>query len=187
MEITWADIGRVLLESTILVGFLQLVAGPALLERVKSSLSRELEGFRQELGLARATFDQHLGLLLDYYNRIYEHYRICQRAVSWDQIVHPERGSVKTKEEYLRRIDSFKEQWNADEGKIRLLLPKRLLESHEAVLSAINRFTVAVKRYSEADSATKLPVEAAFHPLHEALRALEEGLREFLRTERLLV
>lgn len=186
MLITWTDLGRVLLESVVLAGFLRLVAVPVLIERLKASLTRELESFRQELGLARATFDRHLDLLLGYYNRLYQHYRLCQRAASYDRTVHPERGEVNTKQQYLEGLDKFKSEWDTDEGKIRLLLPQAILECHLTLLEKLNIFRDAVKDYSEEDGTTKAAVVAAFHPVHDALMALEAGLRKFLRTEKLL-
>lgn len=186
MLITWTDLGRVLLESVVLAGFLRLVAVPALIERLKAALTRELESFRQELGLARVTFHRHLDLLLGYHNRLHQHYRLCQRAANYDRTVHPERGEVNTKQQYLERLDAFKSEWDADEGKIRLLLPQAILECHLTLLDKLNTFTDAVMDYSEEDDTSKAAVEAAFHPVHDALMTLEAGLRKYLRTEKLL-
>lgn len=182
----WTEILRILVESALLVVLVKYLAVPAIMERLKTSLSRELESFRQELGLAKVTYDQHLTLLLDYYNRIYKHYRQCQEAASWDIVVHPATGERDPKDNYLDVIDKFKGQWDTDEGKIRLLLPTRLLDCHQAVISAINDFTRACKDYSPDDDDSKEAVKKAFHPVDKAIQSLEVGLRDYLRTEKLL-
>lgn len=171
-----------------LVLLVQGLAFPILADRLRKALEHELETFRHELALAHDTYAKNLDLILEYYARIYRHYRVCQEAANFDIFVDPDGSDRFPKKDYLDKVEAFRVDWNSDEGKLRLLLPKRILDLHEKTLSAINVFTRAIKRHTASqDDRDKDSILRAFETVHEETRRLELDLREFLRTERLLL
>ena len=171
-----------------LVLLVQGLAFPILADRLRKKLERKLETFRHELALAHDTYEKNLDLILEYYARIYRHYRVCQEAANFDVLVAPDHSERYPKKNYLDKIEAFRADWNRDEGKLRLLLPKRILDLYEKTLSVINVFTRAIKRHTESqDDRNKAGIQSAFERVHEETTRLELDLRDFLRTERLLV
>lgn len=184
----WQD---VLPEAALVATLVLLVQGlafPILTGRFRKVLESELETFRHELALAHETYEKNLDLILEYYARIYRHYRVCQEAAHFDVFVAPDGSERYPKKDYLDKVEAFRGDWNRDEGKVRLLLPKRIRERHEKTLGAINVFTRAVKQHRKSqDDRDKAGIQSAFETVDEETMKLELDLRDFLRTERLLV
>lgn len=147
--------------------------------------TRTLQREAHELGLAKSSYDHYLDLILEYYRVFYGHYRRCQRTAGADGHRQPDGSITSTKDEFLDELDAFLADWAAQEGRIRLLLPSRILALHMEAIDAFNQFKRAVDRFRKDDT-TRKEKEQAFAAIESVKSRLEEALREFLRTEKLL-
>lgn len=156
------------------------------LQRESSRLQEGLEAIKHELGLARSSYEHYLDLVLDYYQVFYRHYRLCQRTASADAYRELLGGTITdSRDEFFEKLDDFLSAWAAQEGKIRLLLPARLLEIHGEAVDSFNEFKRAVDAFRK-DEITRQAKVDAFAKVENVKVRLESGIREFLRTERLL-
>lgn len=146
---------------------------------------RILQNEQHELGLAKSSYDHYLDLILEYYQVFYRHYRMCQRAANADGHRLPDGTITSTQDEFLEALDGFLGDWAAQEGKIRLLLPSRILELHGEAIDGFNVFKRAVDGFRKDDTTRQAKVEA-FRKVESVKSKLEDALREFLRTEKLL-
>lgn len=146
---------------------------------------RRLQNEHHELGLAKSSYDHYLDLILEYYQVFYRHYRMCQRAANADGHQLPDGRITSTQDEFLEALDSFLTDWAAQEGKIRLLLPSRILALHAEAIDSFNVFKRAVEGFRKDDATHQAKVEA-FRKIESVKSQLEDALREFLRTEKLL-
>ncbi|ABE46054.1 hypothetical protein [Polaromonas sp. JS666] len=155
------------------------------LQREQSALQAQLEEMKHELGLAKSSYDRYLDLVLEYYGVFYRHYRMCQRTANADAHRQPDGKITFTQDEFLANLDVFLVDWAAQEGEIRLLLPSKLLELHGEAIDCFNRFKHSVENFRK-DDVTRKAKEDAFVQIESVKSRLEESLREFLRTEKLL-
>lgn len=153
---------------------------------MQRALAREGAKLLHELGLVKSAYDQHLNLLIDYYALFYQHYRLCQKTAGADAVRLPNQPAVATTITFLESIDEFVDKWSKLEGRIRLLLPERLLGYHMNAIEAFNEFKGAVDRFNGSEESRK-EKESAFHAIEAVKQNLESGLRAFLRTEKLLI
>jgi hypothetical protein len=157
-----------------------------ILQGERSKFEVQLEGLRHELGIAKSAYEHHLDMILDYYATFYRHYRMCQRTAHADAHRElPDGKMIFTKDEFIAALGSFLSDWAAQEGRIRLLLPAKLLAIHEEAVGKFNEFRDAVFAFSTAEPMPRKK-EKAFLAIEEVKNKLESGLREFLRTESLL-
>ena len=157
-----------------------------ILQVEKAAIEKQLEGIRHELGLSRSSYEHHLDLILDYYALFYKHYQKCRRAAYADAHRQlPDGETVPTKDEYLDSLSKILQDWDNYYGRVRLLLPAKLLAIHEEAIHKFNEFRDAVYSFSSAEPEPRRK-KIAFEELNEIKNRLEEGLREFLRTESLL-
>ena len=113
-------------------------------------------------------------------------YRLCQRTAHADAHRElPDGEIIYTKDEFIEALGGFLSDWAAQEGRIRLLLPTKLLSVHEEAVARFNEFKRAVHEFSPAEPVPRKK-EEAFRGVEEVKSKLEAGLREFLRTESLL-
>jgi hypothetical protein len=158
-----------------------------LLQTHNASLQAEIERLRHELGLSKSSYDHRLDLILDYYALFYRHYRLCQRTASADAHRRlPDGPIIYTKDAFLDALDQFIVDWTSQEGRIRLLLLSPLLTLHEEVVDCFNKFKGAVDKFSTDNDASRKDKEKAFEAVESVKVRLEAGLRQFLRTEKLL-
>lgn len=175
--------------SVILVGLAswlgQLWAG-RILQSERTKLDAQLEALRLELGITKSAYEHHLDLILDYYATFYRHYRLCQRTAHADAHKGLLDGEIiQTKDEFIGALGAFLKEWSAQEGRIRLLLPAKLLAIHEEAVQKFNEFKRTVHEFTPAEPIPRKK-EEAFRDIEEVKTKLEAGLREFLRTESLL-
>lgn len=157
-----------------------------ILQDEQSKLDEKLEDFRHELAITKSSYEHHLDLILDYYSVYYEHYRRCQRAAYIDAYRELPDGEMKnTNEEFIDWLALFLPEWAKIEAKARLLLPSSLLELHDESVLKFNQFKKAVHEFSPAERQPRKK-ELVFREIEETKVKMEEGLREFLRTESLL-
>lgn len=169
-----------------LSGYLADLWAKRILQRENTQLQRGLEEIKHELGLERSSYEHYLDLVLEYYKVFYRHYRMCQRTASSDAVRELPDGQITwTKDEFLSRLDTFLQEWSDQEGKIRLLLPNKLLELHGEAIDCFNEFKCIIQHYRPDDEKRQQKVDA-FAKIESVKVRLESGLREFLRTERLL-
>lgn len=146
---------------------------------------RILHNEQYELGLAKSSYDHYLDLILEYYQIFHRHYRMCQRAANADGHRLPDGTITSTQDEFLEALDGFLIDWRAHEGKIRLLLPSKILELHCEAIECFNLFKRAVEGFSKDDITRQDKIDA-FMKVESVKLRLEEALRGFLRTEKLL-
>jgi hypothetical protein len=168
-----------------LSGWLADLWAKRILQHEDASLKEKIEDLRHELGLAKSSYDHYLDLILEYYRVFFRHYRSCQRADSADAHRQPDGKITFTKDEFLSDLDTFLVDWAAQEGKIRLLLPSRILALHTEAVDCFNRFKRAIDDFCE-DEESHIEKKEAFLAVHDVKSRMEESLREFLRTEKLL-
>ena len=157
-----------------------------ILQNEQAQIDAQLESIRHELGITRSSYEHHLDLILDYYANFFSHYRRCQRTAYADAHKQlPDGEIIHTREEFLEKLGEFLSEWADKEGRIRLLLPSKLLEVHEEAITKFNDFKRAVYDFTPAEPKPRKK-ELLFKDIDDIKTRLENGLREFLRTESLL-
>ncbi len=156
-----------------------------ILQKEQAILLERIEGVKKELGFEKSSYDHYLGLVMDYYNMYYRHYRLCQRAAFADGHREDDGSITRTKDDFCNGLEAFLSEWVLQEGKMRLLLPSEILDIHEESIKAFNRMKEAVFEFNNSDEARERKIEA-FRDVEQVKSRLEASLREFLRTERLL-
>lgn len=157
-----------------------------ILQGEKAKLDTNLESIRHELGITKSAYEHHLDLVLDYYATFYQHYRLCQRTAASDaHRTLPDGQITHTKDEFIAALDGFIAKWAAQEGRIRLLLPARLLAIHEEAVVQFNEFKRAVWAFTPEEPMPRQK-ELVFRRIEDTKSRLETALRDYLRTENLL-
>jgi len=157
-----------------------------ILQEEKAAIETQLSNIRHELSLTKSSYEHHLDLILDYYALFYKHYLKCRRAAIADAYRQlPDGEMTHTREEYLDSLDEILKDWQVYDGRVRLLLPAKLLSIHEEAIVKFNEFRDAVYSFTSAEPEPRKKV-VVFNELDEIKNKLETGLRDFLRTESLL-
>lgn len=168
-----------------LSGWLADLWAKRILQKENASLQTKIDEIRHELSLERSSYEHYLDLVLDYYTVYYAHYRLCQRTSNADAHSLPGGSITHTKDEFMSALDTFLANWAAQEGKIRLLLPSEILSLHEEAIDSFNCFKRSVERF-RSNEETRKEKQDAFSAIENVKVRLEDKLRKFLRTERLL-
>ncbi len=168
-----------------LTAWLGNICAKRILQRESAKFAEQLASINHELKLRESSYAKYLDLLLDYYDTFYRHYRLCQNAANQDAHRMPDGSVIKTKDIFFEQLDAFLSESKAKEGKARLILPPSILALHEASISAFNAFKDAMTR-DNYDPVFHAQTDSAFARVHAVKQSLEEGLRNFLRTERLI-
>lgn len=159
-----------------------------ILQREQNIVLASFEGLKQELSLARLSYDKHVQHVVEYYAMFYRSYSLAQRTANADFYIHPEHGDVDAKQDYLDQIDSISEEWQSKQGLLRILLPHQALDLHEKAIDEFNSFKDLVKKFQkkvgEEREKTRQELISSFNRLHEIKDDLEQCLREHLRTDR---
>ena len=161
-----------------------VVALIAYLGMIYAKRTLQIEGLRlgHELGLRKATFARQLDLLLEYFATFYRHYRLCQDTANADEFRAPDGTITYTKATFLNELDSFRENWRAQEGRIRLFLPDELLSVHIEAIDAFNEIKRAVQDFRGTVETGQAKM-AAFRKVHDLKDKMQTGLRAFLHAE----
>ena len=168
-----------------LSGWLADLWAKRILQHEDALLKEKLEDLRNELGLAKSSYDHYLDLILEYYRIFYRHYRLCQRTAGIDAHRLPDGTITFTRDEFLADLDTFLVEWATQEGKIRLLLPSKILTLHSEAVDCFNQFKQAVDEFQK-DEESQNKKGDAFTAVDDLKSRMEDALREFLRTEKLL-
>ena len=144
---------------------------------------QRLEELKQEFGLASLSYEKHVEVVTGYSEMFYRSYRLCQDVVNWDVTKRPGCEDVNSRDKYLKEINPIVDDWNARQGVIRLVIPRRVLELHEEAIRAFGRFNTAVIDFDSFDESTRRENEAAFEEIDGIKRCLEEELRIHLRSD----
>lgn len=161
------------------------LAAKRILQREQNTVLTSLEGLKQELGLARLSYDKHVQHVVEYYALFYRHYQLCQMTEHADVIRHPEREDLDTKENFLKNVDSFASEWNSRQGLLRLILPNESLLLHEQIIDAFNDFKSKVKSFKRGKSESHQALRESFAVIDKLKQKLEKNLREHLRTDKI--
>ena len=120
-----------------------------------------------------------------YYAAFYRHYRICQNATNYDAHRFEDGTIINTRETFWNNLDRYRQEMADLEGSARLLLPSSLLELHEDSIAAFNAFKEVMKR-TTYDDKYQSDKREAFSRILGIQAKLEDGLRNYLRTEHML-
>ena len=156
-----------------------------ILQGERAKLEQQLADHAHERGLAKSSYDRYLDLILEYYKMFYSHYRLCQRASGADAHRQPDGTITYTRDDYLNALDAQREEWSGQEGMLRILLPSPILATHMQAIDAFNKFKRAIDAF-DATPGTHQVKKDAFVVVDAVKKTLEQQLRDFLRTERLL-
>jgi len=156
-----------------------------ILQEERGKIEHQLSELSHELSLAKSSYDHYLDLILDYYKIFYRHYRLCQRASGADAHKQPDGSVTFTKDDFFNSLDTHLAEWSDREGKIRLLLPTPILGTHMEATDAFNIFKRALKEFDTSEESRQAK-KNAFLVIDSVKGKLEQQLRDFLRTERLL-
>jgi hypothetical protein len=166
-----------------LVAFLGGLFAKRVLQNERAAIEAGLLALGHELGLVKVTFEKQRDLLTDYYTTFYRHYRRCQDTATADALRSPDDSITMTKDEFLKELDAFLEDWREQEPRIRLFLPSPLLQVHSDAIDAFNEFKRSVDRFNNTEEGRTRKKEA-FAKVHRVKENMEAGLRDFLRTDR---
>jgi hypothetical protein len=161
------------------------ITAQRIIQNEGAALQRQLEEMKHELSLSKSSYEHYLSLILDYYAVFYRHYRLCQRTAEADAHRMPDGVITHTKDDFLENLEAFLNDWKAQEGRLRLLLPAKALTLHESAVTAFNHFKRAVEAFRGTDEAREKKRQA-FSEIEGVKVEMEAALREFLRTEKLL-
>lgn len=167
------------------VSWLSALWQKRILQQEQNSLMQKLESHKHQLSLAKSSYDNYLDKILEYYNTYYKHYRLCQRACTADAHRQPDGSITSTQDDFDAGLDQFLQEWSSQEGKIRILLPDKILAIHERSITAFNHVRDAVYKFKK-DAPSREKKLNAFEQLNDTKCELETALRSFLRTEELL-
>ena len=157
-----------------------------ILQAEKVLITEQIENIRHELSITKSSYDHHIDLILDYYALFYKHYSMCRRAANADAYRSiPDGEMVESRGEYLDNLEEILNNWQEYNGRVRLLLPSKLLSIHEEAIGKFNEFRKAVYNFTSAEPEPRKKA-LVFNELDEIKSRLEEGLRDFLRTESIL-
>jgi len=156
-------------------------------ESIKSDMIEKLNLLKHEFDLSKSAFDQHLNTILEYYIIIYKHYRASQDLAHFDQHRARDGTITQTSDTYKNSNDSYLKQITNIEGKIRLIFPDQLLLKHDDIVVCNNKFRDIFWESDVALSDKKEKLLDQFKKIHTAKNNLESSLKEFLRTENLLI
>ena len=156
-----------------------------ILQDERAKIERHLSEHAHELGLAKSSYDHYLDLILNYYKLFYQHYRLCQRASYADGHEKDDGTITSTKDEFFEKLDYFLTEWAEREGKIRLLLPAPILATHMEAVTAFNSFKRVMQKFDSSPESHKAKFDS-FVKIDDVKKKLEQQLRDFLRTEKLL-
>jgi hypothetical protein len=159
------------------------ITAKRILQSEQNAVLISLENLKQELGLARVSYDKHVEHIVDYYSLLYGHYQTCQRTEHADIFRHPEREDADAKAGFMSGIDAFAAEWNSRQGKLRLILPSKCLVLHEELITAFNEFKDAVGRYDRNSSERRGELRICFMNIDRLKGELEKSLRAYLRTD----
>ena len=168
-----------------LSGWLGNIWAKRIVQNESAALQRKLEELRHEMALTKSSYEHYLDLILNYYSTFYQHYRLCQKTAAADAHLTPDGKEVHTKDEFLTKIDHFLNDWADQEGRIRLLLPAKIMSVHEDAIKCFNDFKHAIDAFKHDEESHKKKKDA-FRAVDEVKGRMEALLREFLRTEQLL-
>lgn len=155
-----------------------------ILHREQGALLAGLEELKQELGLARLSYDKHVQNVVDYYAMFYKSYQLCQRTSRADLIRHPDRDDLDTKKDYLSKIDDIADDWSERQGLLRLVLPRQALNLHEQAIAEFNNFKSLVKSYDNNSVESRTSIKDCFVRIDALKQQLEICLRVHLRTDK---
>ena len=98
----------------------------------------------------------------------------------------PDGTRISMKERFFEELEDYLSRSAAAEGRIRLILPAEALKLHSETIRVFNEFKYVMDRklYDDEFHTKKA---STFAELHSLKGELENTLREFLRTEHLLV
>ena len=169
-----------------LITFLANLYASFTLQRASSKFSKKLANIEHEHKLRESSYEKHFDLLLEYYSTFYRHYRLCQNATNQDAHRIEDGTIIKTKDIFFEQLDDYISQSKAHEGKTRLVLPAHLLDLHEESIAAFNEFKNVMKQ-PKYDADFQIAKRESFANIIIITDKLENGLRDLLRTEGLIV
>lgn len=158
-----------------------------------SRISKKLEKYKQEINITNTTYSKFIEIILEYYNNIYKFYQICMNVANYTTVEYRDKPREFFIEIYDKNLDEFQNRQNSMRGTVRLLLPNNVFKLDEQLIDAFNGFNDSIDLKSENyvvinnTDVNKKKILAAFKQLHIAKQNLENGLRDVLRIESLLL
>jgi|CXWL01.1.fsa_nt_gi hypothetical protein len=172
----------------VIVGALFKWLGEVTLERIvrkeQNAVLISLEALKQELGIAKFSYEKHIQHVVDYYAMFYRAYQLCQITSNSDLTRHPTKSEVDTKQFYMESIDEQAREWNEKVGVLRLVMPNAVLDLHAKAVDELNLFKTAVKIYRASETRDDAEIRGSFKRLHEIKCQLEAQLRTHLRADK---
>lgn len=172
----------------LVVGVLVKWLGDVIAQRIsrneQNALNEKLEDLKQELGLARYSYERHAQHVVDYYAMFYKSYQLAQQTEHADLIRRPGQEDLDTKKNYLAKIDGIADEWNTRQGLLRLILPKEALTLHGRAIGDLNRFKDLVADFDHGSSESRAALRDAFVKIDITKRELEDCLRSHLRVDK---
>ena len=159
-----------------------------IVELARRYFQRELENLKKEFSIIQTTFSKNYSFVLDYYSNFYKHYRACQKVITANDVVYPDKTIKNTEEIFLENLDIYVSELNKVEPTIRLIFPENLVKIHDKSLEAFNAFRKLIKSYYDYD--IRRPEDeliSSFKKIDEIKKELEKGLRKYLRTEKIII
>ena len=158
-----------------------------ILESDRNKYQERIEAISHQLSIRKTAYERYLDLIVEYHDLVYRHYRLCQQTERTDVVTHPDKSDIKTKSNYMDKIDDFKDHLSKIEGKLRIILPQETLNIHNELIGAFNGFSRIVKEFdNDAQSTDRHKLNEAMKKIVELQKQLEESLRSILRTENVL-
>jgi archaellum component FlaC len=156
-----------------------------ILQKEQGKILKSIEELKQELGLVKSNYEKNAEWIIDFYSMFYRHYQLAYRVARADIIRHPDKPDENTKKNYMDQVDNLADEWNRKQGVARILLPSNILELHETTIDKFNDFKDAVKGFDCNNQESRTKVEDCFKEIHRLKNAMENSVRQYLRSEEL--
>ena len=172
----------------LVVGALVKWLGDVIAQRIsrdeQNTLNERLEDLKQELGLARISYERHAQHVVDYYAMFYKSYQLAQQTEHADLIRRPDQEDLDPKKNYLAKIDGIADEWNTRHGLLRLILPKEALTLHQRAIGDLNTFKDLVADFDHGSPESRAALHDAFVKIDATKQELEGCLRSHLRVDK---
>jgi hypothetical protein len=155
-------------------------------EWLKIIFQKKLESWKNELIIIQTSFSQNYSFILSYYTNFYKHYRRCCNVLNYDYKVYPDNTTKNSRETFLEQLNTYVKNVNEIEPTIRLIFPEHLMAVHDNSISVFNSFRSIIKSDIIQMGKPDQELISSFEQIQNVKNELEKGLRDYLRTERII-
>lgn len=139
-----------------------------------------------EYAIRKSFYKNNISIILKFYSIHYAYYRLCQQVTLPDIIIDQSGNRISAKEYFKNNLGRIIKDLADIEGKIRLILPKDILEVHDLLLIDFNTFRDTMYSYNNPEDKPKEKLITNFKKIDKSKINLEKLLKKYLRSEKII-